>query len=88
MNNALLDELECTPNVKLFFNHKLTGADFNARKAWFERRVPGEAPLPNSANRVPEIEVDFDFMIKKDIAKKIIKRLRFRSRLNFLIMVS
>ncbi|KAF7175861.1 hypothetical protein CNMCM7691_000393 [Aspergillus felis] len=66
LNNALLDELERSPNVKLFFNHKLTGADFIARKAWFERRVPGEAPPPNSADRVPEIEVDFDFMIGAD----------------------
>ena len=26
------------PNVKFFFNHKLTGADFKAKTAWFERR--------------------------------------------------
>ena len=26
------------PNVKFFFNHKLTGADFNANTAWFEQR--------------------------------------------------
>ncbi|EAW06460.1 kynurenine 3-monooxygenase [Aspergillus clavatus NRRL 1] len=73
LNNALLDELEHTPNVKLFFNHKLTGADFRANKAWFERRVPGEAPLPNSANRVPEIEVDFDFMLGADGAHSAVR---------------
>ena len=66
LNNALLDELERTPNVKFFFNHKLTGADFRANKAWFERRLPGEAPIPNSSNRAPEIEVSFDFLIGAD----------------------
>ncbi|KAE8150524.1 kynurenine 3-monooxygenase [Aspergillus avenaceus] len=66
LNNALLDELEKTPNVKLFFNHKLTGADFHANKAWFERRAPGDTPVPNSSNRVPEIEVDFDYLIGAD----------------------
>ncbi|PLN83333.1 kynurenine 3-monooxygenase [Aspergillus taichungensis] len=66
LNNALLDELERTPNVKLFFNHKLTGADFHTNRAWFERRLPGDSPTPNSNNRYPEIEVPFDFMIGAD----------------------
>ncbi|KAB8076183.1 hypothetical protein BDV29DRAFT_170634 [Aspergillus leporis] len=66
LNNALLDELEQTPNVKLFFNHKLTGADFHSNRAWFERRLPGEVPLPGSSNRVPEIEVSFDYLIGAD----------------------
>ncbi|KAJ5095864.1 hypothetical protein NUU61_005220 [Penicillium alfredii] len=69
LNNALLDELEKTPNVKLFFNHKLTGADFRTNKAWFERRIPGETPQANSqgvAGRVPEIEVSFDYLIGAD----------------------
>lgn len=66
LSNVFLDELERTPNIKLFFNHKLTGADFQANKAWFERRLPGEAPLPGSSGRVPEIEVDFDFLIGAD----------------------
>ncbi|KAL4885867.1 hypothetical protein BJY04DRAFT_119003 [Aspergillus karnatakaensis] len=66
LNNVFLDELEQTPNIKLFFNHKLTGADFQANKAWFERRLPGEAPAPGSSGRVPEIEVDFDFLIGAD----------------------
>ncbi|KMP06407.1 kynurenine 3-monooxygenase [Coccidioides immitis RMSCC 2394] len=42
LNTILLNELEQTPNVKLFFNHKLTGADFRNNKAWFERRTPGD----------------------------------------------
>ncbi|KAL3435152.1 kynurenine 3-monooxygenase [Aspergillus tetrazonus] len=66
LNNVFLNELERIPNIKLFFNHKLTGADFQANKAWFERRLPGEAPLPGSSGRVPEIEVDFDFLIGAD----------------------
>lgn len=69
MNNALLDELERTPNVKLFFNHKLTGADFRTKKAWFERRIPGETPKADSlgvAGRAPEIEVSFDYLIGAD----------------------
>ncbi|KAL4990254.1 kynurenine 3-monooxygenase [Aspergillus falconensis] len=66
LNNVFLNELERIPNIKLFFNHKLTGADFRANKAWFERRLPGEAPLPGSSGRVPEIEVDFDFLIGAD----------------------
>ncbi|CAG8898065.1 unnamed protein product [Penicillium egyptiacum] len=69
LNNALLDELEKTPNVKLFFNHKLTGADFRTNKAWFERRIPGETPMPDDAGiagRVPEIEVSFDYLIGAD----------------------
>ncbi|KAE8378955.1 kynurenine 3-monooxygenase [Aspergillus bertholletiae] len=66
LNNAFLDELERTPNVKLFFNHKLTGADFQSNRAWFERRAPGDTPLPGSSNRVPEIEVSFDYMIGAD----------------------
>jgi kynurenine 3-monooxygenase len=48
------------PNVKLIFNHKLTGADFRKNKAWFE--VSGS----NKSGRNREIEVDFDFMIGAD----------------------
>ncbi|EED16303.1 kynurenine 3-monooxygenase, putative [Talaromyces stipitatus ATCC 10500] len=74
LNNALLDELEKTPNVKLFFNHKLTGADFHARKAWFERRIPEDehkidhthAPGSVDFDRAPEVEVSFDFLIGAD----------------------
>ncbi|KAJ5294337.1 hypothetical protein PENANT_c006G00019 [Penicillium antarcticum] len=69
LNNALLDELEKAPNVKLFFNYKLTGADFRTNKAWFERRIPGETPMPDDAGiagRVPEYEVSFDYLIGAD----------------------
>ncbi|OJJ46904.1 hypothetical protein ASPZODRAFT_131808 [Penicilliopsis zonata CBS 506.65] len=61
LNNALLDELERTPNVKLFFNHKLTGADFRNKKAWFERR-----DRQSESDRAPEIEVSFDYLVGAD----------------------
>ncbi|KAL4942040.1 hypothetical protein BDV06DRAFT_222539 [Aspergillus oleicola] len=68
LSNVFLNALETLPNIKLFFNHKLTGADFNSNKAWFERRLPGDTPLPGSGSsgRVPEIEVSFDFLIGAD----------------------
>ncbi|CAK7203754.1 kynurenine 3-monooxygenase, mitochondrial precursor [Sporothrix eucalyptigena] len=68
LNGRLLDILEKLPNVKFFFNHKLTGADFRRRKAWFEVQ---EGPKDKKAKdgprmRLPEIEIDFDFMIGAD----------------------
>lgn len=67
LNNALLDELEKTPNVKLIFDHKLTGADFHANKAWFEQRAVDETSDRNaSSHRHPEIEVSFDLFIGAD----------------------
>ncbi|KAH7018564.1 kynurenine 3-monooxygenase [Microdochium trichocladiopsis] len=58
LNKQLLDCLAEMPNVKLFFHHKLTGADFKRQKAWFEDR--SDAKSPN------EIEISFDFMIGAD----------------------
>ncbi|OAL72990.1 kynurenine 3-monooxygenase [Trichophyton violaceum] len=76
LNTTLLDELEKEPNVKLFFNHKLTGADFKNKKAWFERKNPGDTPGFRSTSngddksinltRAPELEVPFDFLIGAD----------------------
>ncbi|KAL1959183.1 hypothetical protein VTO42DRAFT_2688 [Malbranchea cinnamomea] len=76
LNSILLDELEKTPNVKLFFDHKLTGADFRANKAWFERRSPTDTVGTFQASqnddksinvrRAPEIEVPFDLLIGAD----------------------
>ncbi|OAX82092.1 hypothetical protein ACJ72_03554 [Emergomyces africanus] len=76
LNELLLDELEKSPNVKLFFNHKLTGADFKNKKAWFERRDHEDATgaatsttrngKPIAITRAPEIEVPFDFLIGAD----------------------
>ncbi|ERF75960.1 Kynurenine 3-monooxygenase [Endocarpon pusillum Z07020] len=65
LNKRLLDELEKMPNVEFFFNHKLTGADFQGRKAWFEvRRQPEEKSGPG--HRAPGIEVSFDLLLGAD----------------------
>lgn len=52
------------PNVKFFFDHKLTGADFKNHKAWFE--VNGKARNTSPSARDQEIEVTFDFLIGAD----------------------
>ncbi|GAB0146504.1 Kynurenine 3-monooxygenase [Epichloe bromicola] len=57
------------PNVKLFFNHKLTGTDFQLRRAWFEAR--DTITVPNS--RPTEIEVTFDLMIGADGAHSAVR---------------
>jgi kynurenine 3-monooxygenase len=50
------------PNVKFFYNHKLVGADFQNKRAWFEKRQP-DAPR---YSRAEEIEISFDFLIGAD----------------------
>lgn len=71
LNKRLLDVLERMPNVALYFNHKLTGADFRVRKAWFEvQRKDGTATPPG---RAQEIEVGFDFMIGADGAHSAVR---------------
>jgi len=61
--------------VKIYFQHKLTGADFNKNTAWFERRDKGAKtdharnPTQNEteeAKRATEISVKFDLMIGAD----------------------
>jgi kynurenine 3-monooxygenase len=58
------------PNVKFFFNHKLTGADFIKNRAWFEVRpitIATDSVGTFSGNkRAAEIEVAFDFLIGAD----------------------
>jgi kynurenine 3-monooxygenase len=68
LNKRLLDILEEMPNVKFFFNHKLTGADFRRNKAWFEVREQDSAP---SQSR--ELEVTFDLMIGADGAHSAVR---------------
>lgn len=60
------------PNVKFFFNHKLTGADFRKRKAWFEARHSGGSGF-SSPDRPKEIEVEFDLMIGADGAHSAVR---------------
>lgn len=62
LNQVLLDQLDTLPNVRLFFQHKMTGADFRKKKAWFE--VVGSTPT--ASNRAKEIEVNFDTLIGAD----------------------
>ncbi|KOS23423.1 Kynurenine 3-monooxygenase [Escovopsis weberi] len=69
LNTRLLDALESMPNVKLFFNHKLTGADFRACKAWFEDRSGGLLP----SGRPREVEKSFDLMIGADGAHSAVR---------------
>ncbi|KIW07081.1 hypothetical protein, variant [Verruconis gallopava] len=69
LNKRLLDELDNMPNVKFFYNHKLVGADFANKKAWFEKRQPG-APR---YSRAEEVEIAFDFMIGADGAHSAVR---------------
>ncbi|EPE04465.1 kynurenine 3-monooxygenase [Ophiostoma piceae UAMH 11346] len=69
LNSRLLDVLEQLPNVKLFFNHKLTGADFRKCKAWFEIQDGSS----NKNDRAREVEIDFDFMIGADGAHSAVR---------------
>ncbi|KAI1812123.1 FAD/NAD(P)-binding domain-containing protein [Poronia punctata] len=81
LNKRLLDTLDDLPNVKFFFNHKLTGADFKKRKAWFESRDPGSE---SDSGRPAEIEVDFDFMIGADGAHSAVRyHLMKYARMNY-----
>lgn len=67
LNKTLLDHLENMPKVKLMFNHKLVGADFRKKIAWFEHR-------PNSAEEQgDEFEINFDLMIGADGAHSAVR---------------
>ncbi|KAI8230588.1 Kynurenine 3-monooxygenase [Colletotrichum sp. SAR 10_86] len=68
LNKRMLDILEEMPNVKFFFSHKLTGADFKKCKAWFEVMTSESA-----TGRAREIEIDFDFMIGADGAHSAVR---------------
>lgn len=61
--------LDAMPNVTLFFNHKLTGADFRTRKAWFEVRDK----VASANGRPREIEITFDLMIGADGAHSAVR---------------
>lgn len=92
LNKRLLDELDNLPNVKLFFNHKLSGADFKNNKAWFEKRLStrtDHAQNPTQAKEDPspatEIEVSFDFMIGADGAHSAVRyHLMKYTRMNYM----
>lgn len=69
LNSRLLDTLDAMPNVKLFFDHKLTGADFKQQKAWIEVRNR----KAQANGRHEEIEIDFDLMIGADGAHSAVR---------------
>lgn len=70
LNKTLLDQLHDMENVKLCFHHKLTGADFRRRKAWFEVRNPHDA---EPTERPQETEVDFDIVLGCDGAHSSVR---------------
>lgn len=81
LNSRLLDEVDRLPNVKLFFQHKLTGADFSRRRAWFEQRGASRKPSTTGKGvrngspdrRATEIEVDFDIIVGCDGAHSSVR---------------
>jgi kynurenine 3-monooxygenase len=66
-------------NVKFFFNHKLVGADFRKNVAWFERKETPQGDNTknstenNSARKMKETEVTFDFVIGADGAHSAVR---------------
>jgi kynurenine 3-monooxygenase len=67
LNKVLLNHLDALPNVKFFFQHKMTGADFRKKSAWFEvSNSSGTASASTSSRRPNEIQVDFDLLIGAD----------------------
>lgn len=81
LNKLLLDEVEALPNVKLHFNHKLTGADFQRQRAWFEQHASKKPQTADGAQahqaqidqRAKEIEVDFDVILGCDGAHSSVR---------------
>ncbi|CAK4033526.1 Kynurenine 3-monooxygenase [Lecanosticta acicola] len=82
LNARLLDELESLPNVKLRFNHKLTGVDFRRRLAWLEQKATSRRQSGSSDDglrrsgrpgRQDEIEIDFDLVIGCDGAHSSVR---------------
>ena len=80
LNKALISELAKFQNVKLFFDHKLTGADLNDGVAWLEdrspaglRRVDAENQRQAGQTRPREIEVNFDLLIGADGAHSAVR---------------
>jgi kynurenine 3-monooxygenase len=67
------------PNVKFFFNHKLVGADFRKKVAWFEIKETTKPENESNSNssesikKTNESEVSFDFMIGADGAHSAVR---------------
>ena len=72
LNKALINQLATFNNVKLFFEHKLTGADFDNGKGWIENRSVMR-PAEGGKERPEEIEISFDLMIGADGAHSAVR---------------
>ncbi|KAK5132116.1 Kynurenine 3-monooxygenase [Meristemomyces frigidus] len=93
LNKLLLDEVDRLPNVKLHFNHKLTGADFRKRKAWFEKKSSGGPQTADGAQAhqdqvdekdPEELEVNFDLLLGCDGAHSSVRYHLMKSlRMNY-----
>lgn len=70
LSKCLLDKLDTMPNVKIFFQQKLIGADFQSKKAWFEDLTSGPS---YPGHRAPEYEVMFDLMVGADGAHSAVR---------------
>lgn len=80
LNKRLLDELDNLGNVTFFWNHKLVGADFKNKKAWFEKRQPDASRY----SKGEEIEITYDFLIGADGAHSAVRyHLMKFSRMNY-----
>ncbi|KAK5158014.1 kynurenine 3-monooxygenase, mitochondrial precursor [Recurvomyces mirabilis] len=81
LNKTLLDAVDGLPNVKLHFNHKLTGTDFRKRKAWFEQKASRKPQTADGAqthqvqsdDRAKEIEAVFDLILGCDGAHSSVR---------------
>ncbi|KXT08036.1 hypothetical protein AC579_2747 [Pseudocercospora musae] len=81
LNGRLLDELESLSNVRLRFNHKLTGVDFKRRLAWLEQKGPSRRAsaledgtrASSRPGRPDEIEIEFDLLIGCDGAHSAVR---------------
>jgi len=87
LTTRLLSELEQMPNVKFFFHHKLVGADFKRKLAWFEAKLPSNKSSNGSSDggrNVVEVEVSFDFMMGADGAHSSVRyHLMKYARINY-----
>lgn len=70
LSKRLLDKLATMPNVKIFYEQKLIGANFDAKKAWFEDLRAGPS---YPGKRAPEYEVKFDLMLGTDGAHSAVR---------------
>ncbi|KAK5111153.1 hypothetical protein LTR62_005353 [Meristemomyces frigidus] len=81
LNKTLLDAVDGLENVKLHFNHKLTGMDLRKQKAWFEQTAADKAQTADGAqadqaqkdDRSKELEVDFDLILGCDGAHSSVR---------------